>query len=131
MKIRNASKEVKKLKPVRKNGQRVKRVFDKVMTELGEGKVPVVSKTMLEEGYSESAAACVKVLRTATWKQLRDAMPKNQIMQVFADLIDEKNTDKRTRLAAGVELCKLLDLYPQKKLKIETLNSKNEEFLMQ
>jgi len=123
------SKEVKAMKPVRKNGSRVKRVFDKTMTQIAEGKKPVVSKIMLEEGYSESAAACVKVLRTATWKQLKEALPKNQIMQVFADLIDEKNDDKRTRLAAAIELCKLNDLYPQKKLKIETLNSKNDEFL--
>ena len=129
MKFSNASKEVKKLKPVRKNGGRVKRCFDKTMEQIGAGKVPVISKIMKEEGYSESAAACVKVLRTATWKQLRDAMPKNQIMQVFADLIDETNTDKRTRLASAVELCKLLDLYPTKKLKIETLNEKNSEFL--
>jgi hypothetical protein len=123
------SKEVKAMKPVRKNGSRVKRVFDKTMTQIAEGKKPVVSKIMLEEGYSESAAACVKVLRTATWKQLKEALPKNEIMQVFADLINEKNDDKRTRLAAAIELCKLNDLYPTKKLKIETLNEKNDEFL--
>ena len=123
------SKEVKAIKPVRKNGGRVKRVFDKTMKKIAEGKKPVVSKIMLEEGYSESAAACVKVLRTATWKQLKEALPKNEIMQVFADLINENNYDKRTRLAAAIELCKLNDLYPTKKLKIETLNEKNDEFL--
>jgi len=129
MKLKNASREVKKLKPVRKNGARPKKVFDRAMEMLGDGKVPVISKLMREEGYSESASACVKVLRTATWKQLRDAIPKNQIMQVFADLMDETNEDKRTRLAAGIEVCKLLDLYPSKKLKIETLTEKNADFL--
>ncbi len=123
------SKAVKAMRPVRKNGGRVKRVFDKTMEKISQGKKPIVSKIMLEEGYSRSASACCKVLRTATWKQLRDSLPKNEIMQVFIDLISKDNEDKRTRLAAAVELCKLNDLYPTKKLKIETLNEKNAEFL--
>lgn len=117
------------MKPIRKNGGRPKRVFDRAMEMIGEGKTPVISKLMREEGYSNSSAACVKVLRTATWKQLRDAMPKTRIMKVFDDLIDETNEDKRTRLAAAIELCKLNDLYPAKQLKIESLNQKNDEFL--
>ena len=48
---------------------------------------------------------------------------------MFDDLIDESNEDKRTRLAAAVELCKLHDLYPGKKLKIESQQEKNNQFI--
>lgn len=122
------SKEVTEIKnknpKVRKNGDRVKRVFDKTMNKLAAGEKPVISRIMKEEGYSDSSAACVKVLRTATWQTLKEALPKNQIMQVFTDLIDEENTDKRTRLAAAVELCKLLDLYPTKGFTINGVQSR-------
>jgi len=123
------SKEINKIKPIRKNGGRVKEVFDETVKQIAKGNKPVISKIMIEKGYSQSSANCLKVTQTATWRQLLNNQDKYRIYKVFDDLIDESNEDKRTRLAAAVELCKLHDLYPGKKLKIESLQEKNNRFI--
>jgi len=123
------SKSLENIKPIRKNGSRVKRVFDKVVTAKLNGKKLSVRKAMEGEGYSQSSINCDKVLGTATWKQLIKRFNDDDLMQVFDDFISPTNEDKRVRLAAAIEMCKLKDLYPKKRLSIETLNSKNDEFL--
>ncbi len=123
------SREISKLKPIRKNGGRVKEVFDETIKQIADGKKPVISRIMVEKGYSQSSANCVKVTQTATWKQLINNQDKYRIFKVFDDLIDESNEDKRTRLSAAIELCKLNDLYPGKKLKIESQQEKNNQFI--
>lgn len=123
------SREISKLKPIRKNGGRVKEVFDETVKQIADGKKPVISRIMVEKGYSQSSANCVKVTQTATWKQLINNQDKYRIFKVFDDLIDESNEDKRTRLSAAIELCKLNDLYPGKKLKIESQQEKNNQFI--
>jgi hypothetical protein len=123
------SREISKLKPIRKNGGRVKEVFDEAVKQIADGKKPVISRIMVEKGYSQSSANCVKVTQTATWKQLINNQDKYRIFKVFDDLIDESNEDKRTRLSAAIELCKLHDLYPGKKLKIESQQEKNNQFI--
>ena len=123
------SREISKLKPIRKNGGRVKEVFDETVKQIADGKKPVISRIMVEKGYSQSSANCVNVTQTATWKQLINNQDKYKIFKVFDDLIDESNEDKRTRLSAAIELCKLHDLYPGKKLKIESQQEKNNQFI--
>ena len=55
------SREISKLKPIRKNGGRVKEVFDETVKQIADGKKPVISRIMIEKGYSQSSANCVKV----------------------------------------------------------------------
>jgi hypothetical protein len=119
MRHSEAVKEIKKRNPkIRKNGGRIEAVFNEVVKQVGEGKLPAISGIMRENGYSESSSRCLKVVRTATWKQLMDSIPRDEIMNVFTDLISRENEDKRTRLEAAKELCKLLDFYPTKKFSI-------------
>lgn len=120
-----AVKEIRKRNPkIRKNGGRVEEVFKEVVKQVGEGKIPAISGIMREKGYSESASRCLKVVRTATWRQLTDSIPRDEIMEVFTDLISRENEDKRTRLEAAKELCKLLDFYPSKKFSVNEINPK-------
>jgi hypothetical protein len=130
MRESEATKEIRKIvKPIRKNGQNVKAVFDEVVKQTLEGKSPAISQIMREKGYSESASNCLKVVRTSTWKDLTAGLPRDKIMKVFDDLISDENTDKRTRLSAAVELCKLLDFYPSKKItKYEETNAATAKY---
>ncbi len=125
MRHSEAVMEIKKRNPkIRKNGGRVEAVFNEVVKQVGEGKLPAISGIMRENGYSESSSKCLKVVRTATWKQLMDSIPRDEIMNVFTDLISRENEDKRTRLEAAKELCKLLDFYPSKKFSIGNVAEK-------
>lgn len=117
------------LKPIRKNGDKIKKAFELTAAEYAAGRKPVISKIMLQAGYTPYMAKTCRVTTTMTWKQLMDNLPNSKVMKVFTDLIDESNEDKRTRLEAAKEVCKLKDLYPGKRLKIEALQQKNEEFL--
>lgn len=117
------------LKPIRKNGDKIKKAFELTAAEYAAGRKPVISKIMLQAGYTPYMAKTCRVTTTMTWKQLMDALPNSKVMKVFTDLIDESNEDKRTRLEAAKEVCKLKDLYPGKRLKIEALQAKNDEFL--
>jgi len=117
------------LKPIRKNGVLIEKAFKKYAEEYAAGRKPVVSKIMLEVGYTPHMARTCRVKHTMTWKKLLEGMANTKVMKVFDDLIDEDNEDKRTRLAAAIEVCKLKDLYPGKRLKIEALQEKNNEFL--
>ncbi len=120
---------IEQMMPVRKNGKMVEKAFQLMMAEYEAGRKPVISKIMLEAGYSPYMAKTCRVHTTMTWKQLMDNLPNAKVMKVFTDLIDESNEDKRTRLEAAKEVCKLKDLYPGKRLKIEALQAKNDEFL--
>jgi hypothetical protein len=122
-----AENQLSSYKPVRKNGTRVKRVFDKAKEAVSEGKKPVISAIMREEGYSPSACACLKVMRTATWKQLLDTIPDNQLLGELFNLATDPD-DKRTKLEALKEIFRLKDKYPAGKMQIGAFQNQANEF---
>ena len=126
--ITNIEEDLIALKPIRKNGKMAKQVFDAAAKDIIEGKKPNMVQLHRDAGYSESASLCQKAMRTATWKQLKDSIPKNLIMGKWMELAFE-NADKRTVIPALENLGKILGLYEASKLKIETYNEKTEEFL--
>lgn len=125
-----SDKQFKFIKPVRKNGKKIEAAFKKIAEEYAAGRKPVISKIMLEVGYSPYMAKTCRVNKTMTFKQLLEEISDTKITKVFDDLIDSKNEDKRSRLDAAKEVCKLKDYYPGKRLKIESLQQKNDEFLL-
>ena len=126
-----ADKQFKFIKPVRKNGKMIEAAFEKVIDAYARGEKPVISKIMLEVGYSPYLARTCRVNKTMTFKQKLDqVINDDKVIRVFDDLLDEKNEDKRTRLSAAETVCKLKDHFPGKKLKIEALNEKNDQFLL-
>jgi hypothetical protein len=126
-----AEQQLRHLKPLRKNGDKVKRVFEKVAKNISEGKPANVSTAMREEGYSPSSSNCLKVQRTATWQQLLDAsLPDDSVMNVLRDLISPDNEDKRTRLEAAKEALKLKNRYPAEKKNFNIVKAELEDLFV-
>ena len=123
-----AEKDLVLFKPIRKNANMIKEVFDIATKEISEGKKPNMVEIHKEVGYSDSSARCLKAMQSATWKQLKEAIPKNLIMAQWCEYAFN-NDDKRTSVAALENLGKILGLYEASKLKIETFVEKTEEFL--
>ena len=115
-------------KKIRKNGGKVKEVFDKAVALTIAGKKPNMAQIHRDVGYSEKSSLCLKAMQTATWKQLKDTVPKNEIMAKWCELAFEQE-DKRVNVAALENLGRILGLYEANKLKIETYNEKTSEFL--
>ena len=131
IKIRKENKierELKAYKPIRKNGGKVKEVFDKAVALTIAGEKPNMAQIHRDVGYSEKSSLCLKAMQTATWKQLKDTVPKNEIMAKWCELAFEQE-DKRVNVAALENLGRILGLYEANKLKIETFNEKTSEFL--
>ena len=122
-----AESQLSSFKPIRKNGTRPKRVFDKAIEKVKAGEKPVISRLMKEEGYSESACACLKAMRTATWKQLLDTIPDNKLMIELYGLATDPE-DKRTKLEALKEIFRLKDRYPAGKLQLGAFQNQANEF---
>ena len=121
-------KQLKAYKPIRKNGGKVKEVFDKAVALTIAGEKPNMAQIHRDVGYSERSSLCLKAMQTATWKQLKDTIPKNEIMAKWCELAFEQE-DKRVNVAALENLGRILGLYEANKLKIETFNEKTSEFL--
>ena len=105
---------LKKAKPIRKNGSRVKAVFDEAMEIVAKGETPNLNEIQRKNGYSEESIRCNKVFRTATWEQMKGRDLENFVKDGFVELADGSNDDKRTRLGSLKEMANLLDLYPGK-----------------
>jgi hypothetical protein len=127
----STEKKLKHLKPIRKNGGNVVKVFEKVSEQVKNGDKPNVSGAMREVGYSESSSKCLKVTRTTTWQQLLDAsIPDNSLMNVLRDLISPDNEDKRSRLDATKEALKLKNYYPAEKKNINLVKAELEDLFI-
>lgn len=115
-------------KPVRKNGKRVQRVFEKAITAVAKGEELDLKQIQRDEGYSEESIRCGKVFRTKTWEQMKGRDMETFIGQGFLELALPENEDKRTRISALKELAALSDMYPGKKMKYEMINEATSKF---
>ena len=115
-------------KPVRKNGDRVQRVFEKAVTAVANGEELDLKQIQREEGYSEQSIRCGKVFRTKTWQQMKGRDLETFIGHGFLELALPENEDKRTRFSALKELAALSDMYPGKKMKYEMVNEATKRF---
>jgi hypothetical protein len=123
-----AQRDLVGYKPIRKNGNKVKEVFDKTVEVIASGNKLNMAQIHRDVGYSEKSSLCLKAMQTATWKQLKDTVPKNEIMAKWCELAFDQE-DKRVNVAALENLGKILGLYEASKLRIETFNEKTDEFL--
>src|SRR5258708_2619282 len=96
--------------------QRIKRIFDKSLENVRQGKRPNVSGLMRIENYSPSASKALKVTKTKVWQNLLNAIDDQVILNKFYEILE--SDDKRSSLAAGIELLKLKDRYPANKMKV-------------
>jgi len=122
-----AEEQLKAFKP-RKNGERVKRVFERSVENIKNGDKPNISGSMRLEGYSESSCRALKAQQTATWKELLDAIPENVLVAELFSLATDPD-DKRTKLEALKECFRLKDKYPASKMKLGAFQEQASEFI--
>lgn len=123
-----AEEQLKSFKPLRKNGERIKKVFERTMENVKAGEKPNVSGSMRLEGYSPSSCRALKVQDTATWKQLLDSIPENVLIGELFELATDPE-DKRTKLEAIKEFFRLKDKYPASKMKLGAFQEQANEFI--
>ena len=115
-------------KPVRKNGKRVERVFNRTMEAVAKGEKPNLKQIQIEEGYSEGSILHGRCFQTKTWEQMKGKDIESFVKNGFLKLASEENDDKRTRTKNLENIATLVDMWPGKKMQIELLNEKNAEF---
>lgn len=105
--------------------KRIKDVFDESLKEVRNGKTPSISGIMKTKGYSESSCRALKVTQSVTWDNLLKQIDDKEILAKFQEIL--RAEDKRSSLAAGIELLKLKDRYPAQKSKVIGLFGDLEE----
>lgn len=122
-----AEKQLSSLKPIRKNGDRARRVFERAAERVKAGEKPAISALMREEGYAPSTCRSLEVMKTATWKQLLETIPDNKLLSELFELATDPE-DKRTKLEALKEIFRLKDKYPAGKMQIGAFQNQVSEF---
>lgn len=120
--------QLKSFKPIRKNGKRIKKVFERSIENVKNGGKPNVSGSMREEGYSPSSCRALKVTQSATWKELLESVPENVLVAELFGLATDP-VDKRTKLEAIKEFFRLKDKYPASKMKVGAFQEQVNDFI--
>jgi len=89
--------------------------FKIMLRKLMEHEPIVLGKIMREAGYA--AATCINPQANLTskpgWEVLKNRLDSGGAIQTFNELVAPENEDKRTRLAAAIEITKITDGYPK------------------
>ena len=102
----------------------------KVMLERLAKHEPVILKSIMREvGYSEATAINPGLNLTSRpgWDALKRELDAGGAKQAFNDLVSPHNEDKRTRLAAAIEITKIGGGYPAQENKVIGLFEKVSE----
>ena len=103
--------------------------FKKMLEKLA-NKEPVVLGTIMREvGFSEvtSKNPGKNLTSKVGWEELKRELDSNGARDAFNDLVSGENQDKRTRLAAAIEITKITGGYPQQENKVIGLFEKVSE----
>lgn len=129
MSAKTIEKKLNKVSRVKKNPKML-RAVELIKEKIENGKEVVISKTMLEAGYSESSAHDCSIMKTRAFKDLlEEYLPDSSLLGVVKDLIDPSNEDKNTRLAAAKEGFRLKDRYPASKLQLNAFQDATNDIL--
>jgi len=104
--------------------KRIKDVFNDSLKNVRSGKMANVSGIMLQHGYSPSSARALKVTQTKTWQDCLAQIDDDEIIKKFQEIV--RSEDKRSAIAAGIELLKLKDRYPANKMKLSAYKEETE-----
>lgn len=96
--------------------------FDNLIKALQSGSAFNMENIMLKAGYTKATAHNPdKNLTSKTgWNKLLSKISDEAIISKFEEILND--TDKRSSLSAGIELLKLKDRYPDKKLRVGNID---------
>ena len=101
-----------------------KLAFSNLLEALQNGGAFNMKEIMLKAGYTEATTKCPDKNLTSKkgWNQLLAKIDNQDILNAFTEVMNDPS-DKRSRISAGIEMAKLKNLYPDKHLKIETIDN--------
>ena len=106
---------------------KVKEVFRRSLQHIKEGKKPNISGNMRAVGYAKTSAHALKVTQTKTWQRLLAQIDDQMLLDRLTEIaLDPK--DKRASLVGITELLKLKDRYPDKKVRLGTIEEQQDVF---
>lgn len=97
-----------------------RRAFEVYLKHLKNKEPMSMEKILIESGYSPSTAkhASKKITHSRGWDILKKELDGEGAKDAFNDLVSRENEDKRTRLAAAIEITKIQGGYPAQENKI-------------
>jgi hypothetical protein len=89
-----------------------------MLEKLAKKQPAVLSKIMVEAGYSKNSAINpgLNLTSKAGWQILKNELDANGAKIALNDLVSPENDDKRTRLSASVEILKIVS--PEKQTNV-------------
>ena len=105
---------------MKKSTPRQQAAFKKMLEKLAKHEAVVLGTIMREVGYSDATAINPGLNLTSKegWEQLKRELDSNGARDAFNELVSKQNTDKRSRLAAAIEITKITGGYPQQESKV-------------
>lgn len=103
-----------------KSTPRQQATFKRMLEKLAKGEPVILGEIMREVGYAPATAINPGLNLTSKvgWESLKSELDSGGARDTLNDLVSPKNTDKRTRFSAAVEIIKIQGGYPQQENKI-------------
>lgn len=103
-----------------KSTPRQQAAFKKMLEKLAKSEPVVLGTIMREVGYSEATSINPGLNLTSRpgWDLLKRELDSNGARDAFNELVAKENQDKRTRLAAAIEITKITGGYPAQESKV-------------
>ena len=94
--------------------------FKKMLEKLAKHESVILGTIMREVGYADATAINPGLNLTSRpgWDLLKRELDSNGARDAFNELVAKQNTDKRTRLAAAIEITKITGGYPAQESKV-------------
>jgi len=80
----------------------------------------ILGEIMREVGYSTATSINpgANLVKTVAWQSMKRELDSGGARDTFNELVSPRNTDKRTRLAAAIEITKITDGYRKAESKV-------------
>lgn len=123
MKTKKRKKRVSEI-----TNKRVEVILTKALDLIRQGKMVNMGKLMIEAGYSKWSAHNVSIKKTDAWQRVLDKIKDYKILSRFEKIAMGKirGGGVREQIQAGVEVIKLKDRYPDRKLRIGAFDDRDK-----
>lgn len=108
--------------------KRAETILTKALERIKQGKRVNIKQLMLDAGYSETSAYNQSIKRSKAWQRALNKIKDYKILNRFQKIAmgKVKGGGVREQIQAGVEVIKLKDRYPDKKLRIGAFDDREK-----
>jgi len=102
-----------------------KKAFDNLLENVRKTTPDTKEQILVKSGYKKISKQPSRIFESKGFKELLAQIDDNVILNKFYEILQD--TDKRSSISAGIELLKLKDRYPDKKLRLGRLEEEIKE----